>query len=412
MTFRFGDGRDWFFEKRFGLFIHWGIYSIAGWHEQDQYIRNIPREEYARQRDVFNPVKFDPDTWLDIAQAAGMEYICITTKHIDGFCMWATAQTDYSIAHSPYGKDIIGMLADACHRRNFPLCLYYSMDDLHHPNYPHAGRSYELPESLPGDTPDLTRYLEYVKAQITELCTNYGEIHGFWWDANVLEVHDPSFNALIHTLQPSAVINNRGCDDGDFTTPERDWDDAAKSAHAFERPTEACQSVGTESWSYRMDEDYYSDAHLIRSIDKIMAKGGNYLLNVGPKPDGTFPDESLRILRVIGRWYQSVRESFGDAEPAPEVTDNRSIHLTRRGTTVYVHVTDEPAATSVLLPPITTLPQRATLLNTGQPVQVSIDLLPHQCSTGIPHLRLRNLPVNELPGTALIIKLEFDHVLV
>jgi alpha-L-fucosidase len=142
---RFGDGRDWFFEKRFGLFVHWGLYAIAGWHEQHQWRGRVPREEYVQLAQQWNPVKYDPDAWLDLAQAAGMKYICITTKHHDGFCLWNTQQTNYNTMHTPYGKDVIKMLADACHRRRFPLCLNYSIADWHQPYYPNLGRHHELP---------------------------------------------------------------------------------------------------------------------------------------------------------------------------------------------------------------------------------------------------------------------------
>jgi alpha-L-fucosidase len=215
----FGDGRDWFMERRFGLFVHWGLYAIPAWHEQHQWRGGVPRAEYEQLIHRFNPVNFDPDAWLDLAEDAGMRYLCITTKHHDGFCLWDTAQTDYSVMHSPYGRDILAMLAEACHRRGVPLCLYYSVADWHHPNYPNQGRSHELAGPQPGDEPDWPAYREFLVAQVRELCTQYGEIHGFWWDMNVTGVVDPSINDMIRRLQPNAVINNRGFDEGDFGTP-------------------------------------------------------------------------------------------------------------------------------------------------------------------------------------------------
>ena len=178
---RFGDGRDWFFEKRFGMFVHWGIYSIPAWHEQYQWRASMPRSEYVKFADQFNPKKFNPALWLDLMQEAGMEYITFTTKHADGFCMWDTKYTDYNIMHTPFRKDVLGMLADECHKRKVPLCLYYSVVDWHHPDYPNQGRSHELPNPEPGDKPDWNKYKEYLKNQVTELCSNYGVIHGIWW---------------------------------------------------------------------------------------------------------------------------------------------------------------------------------------------------------------------------------------
>ena len=269
--FPFGDARDWFGEKRFGLFIHWGLYALNEWHEQDQWRRRIPRTEYVPLQQRFNPVNFDPDVWLDVAEAAGMEYVCFTTKHHDGFCMWNTAQTDFNIMHTPYGQDILARLAEACQRRGFPLLLYYSVVDWHHPNYPNQGRSHELEQPEPGDEPDFDQYMAFLKAQVRELCTQYGPIHGFWWDMNVTGVVDESINNMIRDLQPAAVINNRGFDHGDFGTPERDM--THDESRIFERRTEACQSVGRESWCYRANEDYYSDLHLMRSIDRCAGKG-------------------------------------------------------------------------------------------------------------------------------------------
>lgn len=411
MLFPFHDARDWFNEKRFGLFIHWGLYALNEWHEQDQWRRRIPRAEYIKLQEQFNPVYFDPDAWLDVAEAAGMEYVCFTTKHHDGFCMWDTAQTDYNIMNTPYGRDILGMLAEACQRRGFPLCLYYSVVDWHHPNYPNQGRSHELEQPEAGDKPDFDQYLDFLKAQIRELCTNYGQIHGIWWDMNVTGVVDASVNNMIRELQPAAVVNNRGFDEGDYGTPERDMHH--DSARVYGRRTEACQSVGRESWCYRVNEDYYSDRHLIASIDQALAKGGNYLLNVGPKPDGTLPDEAVAILRRIGEWYKTVRESF--VAPASDRTDNPDVLLTAAGDTVYVHLIEQPTMQRVLLKPMTDLPVNATLLNTGEAVTFSDDPLPtlHMDGNGLlkdgnkSFLRLTNLPVNEMTGTVMVVKLEF-----
>ncbi|HPO13287.1 MAG TPA: alpha-L-fucosidase [Candidatus Hydrogenedentes bacterium] len=404
---RFNDGRDWFFEKRFGLFVHWGLYAIPAWHEQHPYRLHVPREEYEKLIHQFNPVKFNPDAWLDLAEKAGMSYLCITTKHIEGFCLWNTAQTSYNVMNTPYGKDILAQLAEACHRRNFPLCLYYSVVDMHHPNYPNEGRSYEYEKPAPGDQPDLSKYLAFLRAQVTELCTNYSAIHGFWWDGNVVKYQDPSYNALIRSLQPQAVINNRGFDAGDFSTPERDWNDEVNQQLAFTKPTEACQAIGRQSWGYRAEEDYYSDEHLIRSIDKILAKGGNYLLNVGPMADGTMPPEGVRILEKIGAWYNAVKESF-DGAPASHLVKNREILLTRKGNTLYVHLNQSPQTCAVYMHPFNVKPKTAVLLNDGRNVETRVDLLPWDHENGKPVLRLYNLPVNDFSDTVIVVKLEFD----
>lgn len=406
---RFGDGRDWWFEKRFGMFIHWGLYAIHGWHEQEQWRARVPRAEYTKLAAQWNPRKFNPNAWLDLAAEAGMNYVCLTTKHHDGFCLWDTKQTTFNTMNTPYGKDIVGLLAEACHRRGVPLCLYYSIADWHQPNYPNQGRHHELPPQ-PQDQPDLMKYLEFLKAQARELCTNYGEIHGFWWDMNVDKHVDPSINDMIRKLQPKAIINNRGFDEGDFGTPERDYGKGVDAPLSFDERTEACQSVGVESWGYRKDEDYYTDRHLQRSIAKYLARDANYLLNVGPRGDGTIPPESAAILRRIGKWYRSVKEAFEDTAPASHLTSNRNVLLTRRGNSLYVLLHQDPLSDAVKLKPLATAPRRATLLNTGKPLKFAVELVPSEHVEAKPCLRLCKLPVNELANTVLVVKLEFDQL--
>ena len=405
----FHDGRDWFLRARFGLFLHWGIYAIPAWQEQHIHRKGLSREQYVPLMEKFNPVGFDPDAWLDQAKAAGMRYLCFTTKHIDGFCLWDSALTDFKVTNTPYGRDTLAQLADACHRRDFPLCLYYSVVDDHQPNYPHAGRRYEFAQPPAGDEPDYEKHLDYLRGQVRELCTQYGRIRGWWWDGNIAKWHDPSVNELIRELQPGIVINNRGFDEGDFGTPERDWDAAAESSLAFTSPVEACQSIGRQSWGYRENEDYYTDAHLIGSIQKTFAKGGNYLLNVGPRADGTFPPEATEKLDRIGSWYHSVAEAFDDTVPANDLIGDHTVLLTRRGHTLYVHLHRPPTMDAVYLHPLTELPRSAVLLNTGEPVETQVLDLPwlhnkhpDRC------LCLRQLPVNETSAVGWVIKLEFD----
>jgi alpha-L-fucosidase len=407
---RFGDGRDWFFEKRYGMFVHWGLYSIPGWHEQHQWRGRVSRTEYVKLARQWNPIKFNPEQWLDLMEEAGMKYITITTKHHDGFCLWDTKQTSFNTMNTPYNKDVIGMLAEACHKRKVPLCLYYSIADWNQPNYPNQGRHHELP-TQPQDSPDWYKYLDFLKAQVRELCTNYGEIHGFWWDMNVPQHKDTSINAMIRQLQPNAVINNRGFDEGDFGTPERDYDNAAAEAKGFDRMTEACQSVGMESWGYKKDEDYYTDRHLIASIDRYLARDANYLLNVGPTGDGVIPSEAAAILRRIGKWKRSVDESFQNVVADPTILNVPGTLITRRDQTIYVHINKAPVGSGLKLKPVTMLPSKATLLNTGKPIDCVVNLSPSDHASQQPYLRLRNLPADEMANTVLVAKLEFDRPL-
>ncbi|MDP3434085.1 MAG: alpha-L-fucosidase [Bacteroidota bacterium] len=407
---RFGDGRDWFFDHRYGMFVHWGLYSIPGWHEQHQWRGRVSRDEYVKLAAQWNPTKFNPEQWLDLMEEAGMKYITLTTKHHDGFCLWDTKQTAFNTMNTPYKKDVIGMMADACHKRKIPLCLYYSIADWNQPNYPNQGRHHELPPQ-PQDSPDWDKYMVFLKEQVRELCTNYGEIHGFWWDMNVPVHKDTSVNSMIRKLQPKAVINNRGFDDGDFGTPERDYDNAAAEAKGFSTLVEACQSVGMESWGYKKDEDFYTDRHLISSIDRYLARDANYLLNVGPTGEGIIPAEAADILKRIGKWKKSVDESYQQVQTDSELVSASGVLITKRDNTLYIHLNKVPVGNGVKLKPINVLPVKATLLNTGKLIDCAVNLCPSDHATQQPYLRLRNLSANGLANTVLVAKLEFDRPL-
>jgi alpha-L-fucosidase len=408
---KFNDERDWFFDARFGFFIHWGIYAIPGWHEQHLFRMGVSRADYQPLKDKFNPEKFDPNYFIDMAEQAGMRYICFTTKHIDGFCMWKTKHTEFNVMNTPYGKDILKQLADACRKRNMPLCLYYSFADMNHPNYPNEGRSYENPKPQPGDESDLDLYVEYMKNHIREICSNYGKIHGFWWDANTPSFEDESINVLIRELQPGIIINNRGADKGDFSTPEREYyvhaDGNMKKAKRYDTPTEACESIGAESWSYRINEDYFSKRTLLGKIDKHLAKGGNYLLNAGPKADGTFPKEAENLLKNIGDWVGRVKEALFDAEPEVDIFEELPHLVTRKGNTLYIHLRDHDT-TGLKLNPIAVLPEEAILLNDSSPLHASIDFMPSLFRTEHEYLHISNLPIETITDEPLIIKLVFS----
>ena len=391
---------EWFKNKRFGMFVHWGIYSIPAIHEQYWQRWNISRDEYVKFADEFNPVNFNPAAWLDFAQEAGMEYICFTAKHHDGFCMWDTKQTDFNIMNTPYKKDILALLAEECHKRNIPLVLYYSVVDWHHPAYPNIGRHHEIVTEPKYH--NMTAYVDYLKAQITELCSNYGKIYGVWWDMNVPEYKDTSVHQLIRELQPEAVINNRRFDNGDFSTPERDYDHEGANVDTGKayKMTEACQSVGVNSWGYRIDEDYFSLAYLTESIDTWLAKGCNYLLNVGPTSDGIIPGQSADLLKNIGKWFKPVREGFNGR---PErILDDENLLFVRNGTTCYVHCPKGLKSSFLSLSPIDKLPEEAVLLNIGKTLDLTLEPLVYESKTRKEHLRIRNIPVDKLNGPVVI----------
>jgi alpha-L-fucosidase len=412
---RFGDERDRFFENRLGLFVHWGLYALPAWHEQILWRGTIKRREYESLIDEFNPTAYDPERWLDLLQDAGMSYLCFTTKHHDGFCMFDTEYTDYKITNTPYGRDVLAELAQACKSRGILLSLYYSLPDWHHPNCPNWGRHHEMFGPRAQDKPDEGLYLEYVRNQVRELLTNYGEIYQLFWDVNVAGYVDPGMNEMVRELQPGILINDRGPGKGDYSTPERH----VPQGMVFETPTEACQSIGRESWGYRVGEDYYCERFLLQSIDRTLSMGGNYLLNVGPRADGSLPPEAHRVLERIGTWYGRVCESFEATIPASYLLGELyeaggrydRVLLTRRDNTFYAHGASGLSTSGMALPGIEWQPIEATVLNTGKEVATFVDVLPWRWRAK-PCLRIAGLPVNETAGEPLVVRLRFSEEVV
>ena len=392
---------------KFGMFVHWGIYSMTGYHEQVRWRFFTPRAEYRKLMNEFNPVKYDPDEWVRLAKDAGMEYICFTTKHHDGFCMFDTKYTDFNIMNTPYHRDVLKELSEACARGGLALSLYYSNPDWDYKYGYNSRSSHQMPEK--GDVEDIEKLKEFQRNQIRELLTNYGKIYTFFWDIPT-NISDPSMNEFIRSLQPDILIDDRGWGDkGDFSTPERFVPDG----HKFERMTEACQSVGEQSWGYCADEDYFTNRYLTASIDKIRAMDGSYLLNVGPMPDGRIPERSAEIVRRVGKWYNSVKEAF-DAEPY--LLENRALVCTKRGSTLYVHIPDGLNARGLTLKPIDVLPKLVTLLNDGRSLKYSITTRPEDKGWSAPDNILRrqtlhifDMPADEFADETMVLRIELDE---
>lgn len=249
-----------------------------------------------------------------MVKKAGMDYICFTVKHHDGFCMWDTRYTDFNIMNTPYKKDILREVADGCMRHDIKLALYYSCPDWNYKNSVNFGGDHQLAKPNEGDEPNEALYKEYVRNQIRELLVNYGKIDAWFWDIPPYN-RDESMNAFIRSLQPGILINNRGYSEGDYKTPER----SVPEGSCFEQLTEACQSISSVSWGYRANDDYYSKLFLRQSIDNIMSRGGNYLLNVGPDASGRIPEEVKARLIDIGSWYKKVKERLADKHSVKEL---------------------------------------------------------------------------------------------
>ncbi len=303
----------WFYEARFGMFVHFGLYAMIGRGEWVMYHENIPKSEYVRLAGSFNPSHFNADEWVQLAEDAGAKYITVTAKHHDGFCLFDSALTDYKITNTPFGRDLIGELISACHRRGMRIILYYSQPDWNHPNYVNnRGAFKDLPCPPEDDRPDWPAYVSYYMGQVEELCTKYGKIDGIWFDGShktVEEWKGREIYALIKKHQPHAVVNERARY-GDFFTPERSLPDDL-TGYMFE----ACESVSPVAWGYRADSSSYSVPHLVKSLVKMTVAGGNYLLNVGPAPDGTIPEKQAEVMRGIGMWMKVNGDAVYGTDP-------------------------------------------------------------------------------------------------
>ena len=399
--------RHGLFNRRLGMFVHWGIYSVGEWHEQEEMRRGVPRAEYEKCKDRFFAEKYSPDHFIDVAESAGAEYIVITTKHHDGFCMWDTKTMDFKVTNTPAKRDVVGELAAACRRRGMKLGFYYSNPDWHHPNAYNEKSSHQIPPQL-GDVPDMEKYIAYVKAQVTELLTNYGEIVCFFWDIPT-KIDRPEMDELVRRLQPGIMVNDRGWGNQgtcDYSTPER--------SHAGEthgRHTEACDSVGAQSWGYRADEDYRTLRYLTGRIDAFLAGGANFLLNVGPKADGTIPDEARAIMAGVGKWYGKVRDSFSGVSSVPRLKLDSvpDALVTRRGDTLFVHFPKGLEASGIDMRPIATMPEKVTLLNTGKTLKAKVELMPSNAKGyGRETLHVWGIPADSLANECIVIRLDFD----
>jgi alpha-L-fucosidase len=321
-------GRDklaWWREAKFGLFIHWGLYALAAGSWKGQEVQSvgewimkraaIPVREYELLAGQFNPVKFNAKEWVDLAVAAGMKYIVITAKHHDGFAMFRSACSGYNIVDAtPYRRDPMAELAEACGRGGIKLCFYYShFQDWHHPDA--FGNNWDYPD---GAGKDCDRYIrEKALPQMRELLTQYGPIGLIWYDTpgEITEEQSRQFASVIRELQPDCLINSRvGHGFYDYISTG----DNAVPARVFEADWEIPATLN-HTWGFKENDHNWKDAgELIRLLVNINGKGGNYLLNVGPRADGTIPEPSVRLLQEVGRWVKTNGEAIYGTIAGPE----------------------------------------------------------------------------------------------
>jgi len=372
--------REWYREARFGLFVHWGVYSQLGQGEWVMQNRSLPIGTYEWLASAFNPIRFDAREWVALAKASGVRYITITSRHHDGFSMFATKATPYNIVDwTPYGRDPLKALADECRKQGLKLFFYYSQLDWHHPDYfprGSTGKASGRPESG-----DWTRYLDFMDAQLAELLTNYGPLGGIWfdgmWDKPDAEWRLDRTYALIHRLQPSALIvpnHHQAPRPGeDVQTFEQDLPGANTAGFNTKEigalPLETSLTMNG-AWGFNITDRNFKSVHdLIGYLVKASGNDANLLLNIGPRPDGTIQPEAVERLKAIGEWLAVYGRSIYGTRAGPVAPQGWGV-TTRRGTTVFVHVLDA-AVTTLTLPPIGARVSTAAMLATGVRVPVA-----------------------------------------
>jgi alpha-L-fucosidase len=358
-----------FQDNKFGMFIHWGPFSIPGSGEWVMNQRNITVRNYTRLMDMFNPIYFDAPAWVGLAKNAGMKYITLITRHHDGFSMWDTKFSDFNIMNSPYKKDVVRMMADECHKQGIKLFLYYSLLDWRRDDY-----SWKTGNTGKGTgrtvQDDWNSYIKFMENQLTELLTNYGEIGGIWFDGywdQVSEVnhtrqvkvdwHMAEIYALIHRLQPACLIGNNHhstpIGGEDFQMFEKDLPGRNTTgfggAAASTLPMETCETMN-DSWGFNItDASYKSTKRLVQYLVTGAGMNANFLLNIGPMPNGKIQPEFIDTLKAVGEWIKKYGQTIygtrgGLIDPREDCT------ITAKGKTLYLHILKKPLENYIFLP--------------------------------------------------------------
>lgn len=343
--------RQEFADAALGIFIHWGIYSMFG---QGEWFLNygVNAEEYAKAASGFYPSRFNAEEWVDAIEAAGARYVCITSRHHDGFSMWDTAQSDYNIVKAtPFGRDILKELSDECHKRGIRFHIYYSHADWTRPDYP-KGRT-GLETGRPDGKENWDSYFSFMKNQLTELLTQYGDIGAIWFDgvwdhdedATPFDWHLKEQYDLIHSLQPACLVGNNHHLDvypgEDIQIFERDvpgQNTVGYSEQAISQlPLETCQTMNG-MWGYKIkDQNYKSVNELVQYLVRTAGQGANLLLNVGPQPNGEIPATAIERMKGLGNWLKKNGESIYGTT-APDFKAQPWGTATRKGNKLYIHI--------------------------------------------------------------------------
>ncbi|MBN1987551.1 MAG: alpha-L-fucosidase [Prolixibacteraceae bacterium] len=374
------QNREWFQDAKFGLFIHWGVYSILGDGEWVMNQQQIPVKLYERLPSFFNPVDFDPAEWVSMVKKAGMKYITITSKHHDGFAMYDSKISNYDIVdRTPYGKDVLKMLKEECDKQGIKLFFYHSQLDWHHPDYYPRGRTGQGYTGRPEDG-NWNDYIDYMNTQLSELLTNYGDIGGIWfdgmWDKPEANWRLDETYSLIHKLQPGAMIGSNHhispIPGEDFQMFERDL--PGENTMGFnqtgtisELPLEMCETMNG-SWGFNLkDQNYKSSKRLIQTMVKAAGYGANFLLNTGPMPNGKIQPENIDTLAVMGKWLEKYGETIYNTRKGPIRPQDWGATTLAKDGTVYIHLL-ELKDENLLLPALPQKIKSATYFDGGEKV--------------------------------------------
>lgn len=353
----------WWTHDRFGMFIHWGTYALAGRHEWVKKRERIADQDYRKYFDHFNPDLYNPAEWAKMAKAAGMKYAVITTKHHEGFTLFDSKFTDYKVTNTPYGKDALKEWVDAFRKEGLKIGFYYSLIDWRHPAYtidrvhPQSAGSDEEYQKL-NTSRDMSVYRKYLKDQVTEILTNYGKVDILWLDYSFPGKHGKGRDdwgsvellKLVRKLQPGIIVNDRAdlkeyAGGWDFTTPEQFKVSEWPTYEGKKIPWETCQTF-SGSWGYYRDELTWKDhKQLLVLLIESVSKGGNLLLNVGPTARGTLDHRAQEALRKMGDWTKVNGRSVYGCTQAPdefEVPDHSLLTYNPQTKRLYIHLLDYP----------------------------------------------------------------------
>lgn len=347
----------WFDHDRFGMFVHWGLYSLLARHEWVQNRERIAPEDYERYAQVFTADRYDPKRWAQLAADAGMKYVVLTTKHHEGFCLWDSQLTDYKATNTPFGRDAVAEFVTAVRDAGLKVGFYHSVIDWHHPDFTidgvHPLRDHPDVDRL-NDGRDMATYREYLHGQVRELLTGYGEISYLFYDFSYPASPDPRYPgkgrddwgsaellAMTRELQPGIIVNDRLDLPGDLVTPEQYQPSGPMRRDGELVRWEACQTING-SWGYDRDNlDAKPTDLLVRMLVDGVSKGGNLLLNVGPNGRGEIdPPDAARLVHV-GQWMDLHSPAIYGAGPS-EFTAPPGCVYTQRGDRLYLHLMSWP----------------------------------------------------------------------